>query len=560
MKKLILSLFIFTFILSGFNLPKAQAATSNLVPNPTFETMDPSGSSPLGWQMGSWGTNSNTFQYLKDTSGISLSVQINSYTSGDAKWYFNPVTVSPSAQYSFSDSYIANVPTDLVVYQIDQQGKESFQYLGTATASSTWKKTAYIFTIPSNISQISIFHFISRVGLLQINNFSLTPYSVVVTPGGIPNGSLEQTSILNSNLPDNWQTGTWGTNKTTFSYLNTGHTGSHSVKIAMSGRTSGASEWYYTPQQVTPGQTYKFSDYYKATVPTEVEVMINKTDGSVQYLTLGIIGASSSWYQFSTTFVMPAGAQTASIMHIIYNNGTLTTDDYSLAPYAPLKFSRPLISLTFDDGYSSYSTAALPAMKQYGYKSTAYIITGEVGDTAGGYMTLAQIKAAYAAGNEIGSHTVTHPDLNTLTVAKITTELVNSKSYLQRNVTSAITDFAAPYGSANPNTITQIKKFYATNRSVDAGYNSPDNFNPYHILVQNIDITTTSSDVQGWVNYAKQNNCWLVLVYHEVDNSGDTYSVKPTNFASQLKIINQSGISVLTLNKALAEVTPQVIK
>ncbi|MGA2666907.1 MAG: polysaccharide deacetylase family protein [Patescibacteria group bacterium] len=544
---------------AGLNVAKA-VDNPNLILNPSLTIANSSGSAPVNWQTGQWGTNTPVFSYKTDpvTGAKSLLVQMSSFTSGDAKWYFDPVEVSPNTQYLYSDSYKSNVATDVVAQFIDQNGVESYQWLGTDPASSAWKQLGYNLTTPANVVKMSIFHLIAAVGSLETNNFVLQQNQPVLTPDAIPNGSLEQVSSLNSALPADWQNSSWGTNKATFSYLNTGHTGTHSVAVTLANRTSGAAEWYYTPQPVTSGQNYKFSDYYISNVVTEVDLMINKTDGSTQYITLATVGAASAWALFSTTFVMPSGVQTASIMHLIYNNGTLKTDDYSLSPYVPQKFSRPIISLTFDDSLVSYSTTALPLMNQYSYKSTAYIITGSVGDTQDGYMTLAQIKAAYAAGNEIGSHTVTHPDLDTLSLKKLANELSASKSYLQKNVGGMISDFAAPYGDANPNTILQIKKYYATNRSVDTGYNTPDNFNPYHILVQNMDNTTTLADVQGWVNYAQQNNAWLVLVYHQVDTSGDTYATTPGNFTNDLSIIHQSGIKVETINQALNEVSPQI--
>lgn len=245
-------------------------------------------------------------------------------------------------------------------------------------------------------------------------------------------------------------------------------------------------------------------------------------------------------------------------MHIIYSNGSLTTDDYTLSPYVPQKFSRPIISLTFDDGYDSYATTASPLMAAYNYKSTAYIITSEIGDTEAGYMTLAQIKAAYAAGNEIGSHTVNHPDLTTLSSTKLMNELVNSKNYLQTNLGTTITDFAIPYGTYNATVTAAIKKYYQSSRTVDVGYNTPDNFDPYRIVVQNIDITTTQAQFQSWIDYAQQNNCWLVLVYHGVDNSGDQYSVSPQNLQSQLQYIHQNNLTVETMSQALKEVSSQI--
>ncbi|HEV3469107.1 MAG TPA: polysaccharide deacetylase family protein [Pyrinomonadaceae bacterium] len=42
--------------------------------------------------------------------------------------------------------------------------------------------------------------------------------------------------------------------------------------------------------------------------------------------------------------------------------------------------ARPLVSLTFDDGYASFYKHALPVLKRYGAPATAFVVTGTVGD------------------------------------------------------------------------------------------------------------------------------------------------------------------------------------
>lgn len=41
--------------------------------------------------------------------------------------------------------------------------------------------------------------------------------------------------------------------------------------------------------------------------------------------------------------------------------------------------SKPLVCLTFDDGYASFYTEALPVLKRYGAPATAFIVTGSIG-------------------------------------------------------------------------------------------------------------------------------------------------------------------------------------
>jgi hypothetical protein len=106
-----------------------------------------------------------------------------------------------------------------------------------------------------------------------------------------------------------------------------------------------------------------------------------------------------------------------------------------------------------------------------------------------------------------------------------------------------------------------MKKYYTAHRSVDAGFNSKDNFNAYNILVQNINPSTTTAQVASWVAKAKADKTWLVLVYHQVENTvaaGDSDAVSTSNLDAQLNAVKASGVQVKTMTQALTAVKSQL--
>ena len=157
----------------------AVAPNSNLINNPLVETPSTSDSSlPADWNQGNWGTNTTTFSYPTTGSGSdtrSVEVNVSSYTSGDAKWYFNPVNVTAGDTYNYSDSYTSTAATDVMAVFTDGSGNTTYQDLGSAAASpSAWTTYAGSFTVPSGTQTVTIYHLISSVGTLQSDNFSLT--------------------------------------------------------------------------------------------------------------------------------------------------------------------------------------------------------------------------------------------------------------------------------------------------------------------------------------------------------------------------------------------------
>jgi peptidoglycan/xylan/chitin deacetylase (PgdA/CDA1 family) len=348
---------------------------------------------------------------------------------------------------------------------------------------------------------------------------------------------------------------------------------------------------------VTGGSYYTFSDWYKSNISSAISVEYwtagqdTSGDGTWANLFSGIAPASN-WTQYQTGFTMPPGAVAATFVHFIAGVGYLQTDDYSLTQETtPPGFSAPMVSLTFDDGSAGFYANALPLVNQKGFKTTQYIPTGceppattQCGLGSDPFMmTKAQVTEIAGQGHEIGSHSVTHPDLTTVkSDSQLASEFTQSKATLEAIPgVGKVTDFAYPFGTYDARVIAAEQAAgYASGRSVEEGYNSKLDLQPYDIRVQNMLPTTTVAQFQGWIDYAKAHNYWLVIVYHEVqpDNTPvcqnpdglpglpddpdpciGPYDTTVSNFQAQLNYIASSGLGpdVKTVRDALKSVDTQ---
>lgn len=559
MKKIALFLLISLIVPIAILSPtKSLAQEENLIINPSAEIVD-ANNQPEGWLKGNWGANSASFSY-NQTSGQdgtkSLDITMNSWQSGDAKWYFEPVIIEPSTQYYFRDYYKSNVGTEIVAQIENSNGNLSYLWIADIAPSSNWQLANYNFTSPSYAHKITIFHLIKSVGSLSIDNLQLRTATVVTTTGNVPNSSLEQQSDLSPNQPLSWLSNSWGSNKATFSYLSDdGHTGTHSVKTQIKSYSSGDAKWYYSPQPVTAGQSYKFTDYYKSNIGSYVVLAFEMPGGVMRYENLKAAAPASTWTKYSDAFTAPEEAVSLTVFHLINAVGYVITDDYSVEPFTISGFDQGLISLTFDDSWEINIDAAFPILNQYGFKitqylATQYIVTTEDKNT---------IKSIFNAGNEIGSHSVTHPFLTQLSSRKLSRELSNSKTFLESIVGKGnVKHFATPYGDYSFNVLSTISDYYQSNRNTDAGYNYKDNFDIYNIRVQNMTPTTTFTEFKAWVDKAIADKTWLVIVYHRVASDPEPYDVLPNQFELQMEYLDNSGIAVKTVSDALAEILPQI--
>lgn len=128
-------------------------------------------------------------------------------------------------------------------------------------------------------------------------------------------------------------------------------------------------------------------------------------------------------------------------------------------------------AITFDDGVACVLEKALPILQEFGYPSTAFIVSGLVGQhNAWGdafglprrrLLTRTETKALADEGVDIGSHTVSHIWLEKAQSDLIVREVRDSKAALEDMTGRPVLHFAYPFGSWNA----------AVKRAViDAGY------------------------------------------------------------------------------------------
>ena len=124
----------------------------------------------------------------------------------------------------------------------------------------------------------------------------------------------------------------------------------------------------------------------------------------------------------------------------------------------PALLPGPLLCITFDDSYDSVHRFALPLLKSLEYTATLFIISDFMGkpntwDVQVGrvatHMSADQIRSALNNGFSIGSHSRTHPDLNSLSDPPLKEELSGSKKALEDAFGVPVDFFAYPFGRFN---------------------------------------------------------------------------------------------------------------
>jgi peptidoglycan/xylan/chitin deacetylase (PgdA/CDA1 family) len=213
----------------------------------------------------------------------------------------------------------------------------------------------------------------------------------------------------------------------------------------------------------------------------------------------------------------------------------------SAAP-APAARSVPpstVVTIQFDDGVAD-QYGALGPLSAHGMHATFYVNTGFIGDSA--HMSWAQLQDLYAAGNEIGGHTLTHTNIKKLKPADARVQVCDDRNNLIDHGFTP-TSFAYPFGSIDAGAEQVVK---------DCGYNSGRGvsgvddrkvfaetippLDPYATRTPpNPKQNTTLATIEGYVTAAEQHGGgWVQLVFHHLCDQCDAYSISPADFSALL--------------------------
>ncbi len=217
-------------------------------------------------------------------------------------------------------------------------------------------------------------------------------------------------------------------------------------------------------------------------------------------------------------------------------------------------FEQGMVTITLDDGWATQYTKARPALNARNMDATYALVTNAISQGWGGYMSLAQVQTLVAEGNDIASHTLTHPDLTTLSAPQLTSELQDSQAWLLSNLNvSAVPSFVVPYGIYNNTVQGSIRQYYASSRTVNAGRNFRDTL-VYELRGNDVHRAVTVATVRGWIDQAIAEKSWLILVFHEFVDGTPTRDTqyKTANFASILNYIQTRGARTVTLSEGVA--------
>lgn len=114
---------------------------------------------------------------------------------------------------------------------------------------------------------------------------------------------------------------------------------------------------------------------------------------------------------------------------------------------------KPIV-ISFDDGYLSDFTNARPVLSSLGWPG---VLNLEIDNIRAGDLTQSEVRGLIAAGWEVDSHTVTHPDLTTLGPVALRQQLVASRAAIRARFRQPADFFCYPGGRFDASVVAAVR-------------------------------------------------------------------------------------------------------
>lgn len=196
-------------------------------------------------------------------------------------------------------------------------------------------------------------------------------------------------------------------------------------------------------------------------------------------------------------------------------------------------FKKSILSLSFDDGIKNQFSIGLPILDNLKIPATFYVVGWQLGDSLFRSTLLKAIKQ----GHEIGSHTVSHPNLILLSNEEVSQELSLSKNLIDSLVgKNYCLSFAYPGGIYNNSVVNQTKKMYLAARTTKPGFNNLDNLKKYELKSMGYMSRTNLKVLKNHIKYSVNNGLWLIECLHGIENEG-YQPMSKVNFVEHINFI-----------------------
>jgi peptidoglycan/xylan/chitin deacetylase (PgdA/CDA1 family) len=522
-----------------------------------------------GWTVSHSGDAQTSLELVDgQVTDQALKLDITRYASGDVTLTSPRVDVEPGETYLFKAFTTSDADFTLLTRQhhvdgsttleqlpnpLERPGDSPFTVSDAFNSGNTTTAVEYVFRLASK-GTVRV-----EGAYLEAADDVRLPPPTVTAPNLVPNPGF---AGAEAGAPDSWSPYAAGVSTVESGRSEDGDGNFLWTRIA--NYQNGEAKWQYPPVQVTTDQYFEFGATYRSEREVDVLAEFELVDGGRTFLNLSTVPPAGEWTTIRESFQIPAGAKTMMVTLVSHGDGTTGIRDYSLTDVTkpgPLRWDKPMVSITFDDGWQSVHDRALPLLAEHGFRSTHYVNPSSI--ETPNFMTAAEVRQMHEAGHEIAAHSYEHVDLTSIGADRLDEEMRKSEEALAA-AGLGTDNLAPPYGRSDPQVDWYASKYFNIVRGTEQGINTRQNVEPHDLKVFYVTDETTPDDLTKALAETSRMNGWLILVYHQISTpestgtqentiAADRSTITRDVLAAQLKLVRDSGIEVQPVAQAFKQ-------
>ncbi|MET1089220.1 MAG: polysaccharide deacetylase family protein [Arthrobacter sp.] len=556
----------------GANLLPALDPGAAGTGTPTASSPSAPASPMTGWTLNHSGDAQASLDVVDgQLSDQSLKLDVTGYASGDVTLTSPLVEVKPGETYLFKAFATSDTNFMLMARQHHTDGSTTLEQLHNPLErpGNTPFTVSDAFDSGNNLTAVQYVFRLASKGTLRVegayleaaDDVRVPPVLAAAATTTVPNLIPNPTFVGDQPAaPDSWSPYASGA---LAAESGRGGDGNGSfLWTRISNYQNGEAKWQYRPVPVTADRYFEFGATYQSEREVDVVAEFELAGGGRAFQNLVTAPPAGEWTTIREPFQAPVGAKTVMVTVVAHGNGTTGVRGYSLTDVTkpgPLRWSQPMVSITFDDGWQSVYDRALPLLDKYGFRSTQYVNASSI--ETPNFMTAAEIQQLHDAGHEIAAHSYRHVDLTSVGTDRLDEELRMSEEALA--AAGFPTDnLATPYGRSDPQVGWYASKYFNLMRGTDDGLNTRQNLDQQDLKVFYVTDETTPERLAQALADTSRVNGWLILVYHQISTpestgtqengtiTADRSTITSDVLAAQLQQVHDSGIEVQPVAQA----------
>jgi peptidoglycan/xylan/chitin deacetylase (PgdA/CDA1 family) len=226
---------------------------------------------------------------------------------------------------------------------------------------------------------------------------------------------------------------------------------------------------------------------------------------------------------------------------------------YSSKPFR-MQNRAPLVTFTFDDAPDSAFTNGAAILEDRGIHGTFYIASGncDTTDTHWHLITPEQVRALHDHGHEIGCHTFSHANVETLNAAALDDECRKNHNLLRRLCGDIqLSNFSYPYGGVTLMRKLQLQKRFDTCRGIFEGINAGTIDLGLLKVIELYNRNLTEEKLQRVLRETCDRNGWLIFYTHDVADPPSWIGCSPDFLRFTIETVQSMGLNCVPVRDAL---------